>query len=530
MTWKRLRVFIGELGEAERDVALLGWQEGHGERRDMRFDLGTSLDMGDDSAPDTGLERTAEPHVADSLDDRDVTDAPQTVAYAPMPGAASPSLADESTADVGDAAGVLGGGFWARILSNVERTIDSIDRLTNFIDGYLDRPDVPEHHQAIFKSILGMFDSILVRLDSFVDLVDRYAPPRFDAWIDNIRGRIEEERKDIDAVLNPPESVEPPLEEAPAAPEQPGDGNDGGGNREESDNKQPEKEYTAADFTGDGKAVVVIDTGWNTEFLGSDERPVAEVDFYDTAGGGSASAMVSTRNDHGSWVDQVVRGVADGVDIIHLKVFPDLGGGAPMSKIEEALDWVIEQVRSDAFDIAAVNLSLGYGNTTVEQRTMLSDEFAELDDLNVFSVVAAGNSGEDGVQILASDANTIAVSASTSSNAVAGFSQHDAQLTDIFAFGQSVRVEKENGGADIVSGTSFAAPYVSGVAARLQQAANELIDQDLTDDQFLDILQQSGEDLSGHASVNDPAGYHVADANAALDYFLHNYQDYDTAA
>ena len=271
---------------------------------------------------------------------------------------------------------------------------------------------------------------------------------------------------------------------------------------------------------------MVIDTGWNTEFLGSDERPIEEFDFYSN----DASAQVSASNDHGSWVDQVVRGVADAVEIIHLKVFPDGSGGAPFSAIEKALDWVIDTVEANRFDISAVNLSLGFGNATQEVSTGLSDEFAQLDDLGVFSIVAAGNSGQNGVQYLAADENTVAVSASTSSGNIAGFSQHHSELTDVFAFGQSVRIEKEDGTADVVSGTSFAAPYVSGIAARLQDAADELIDRSLTDDEFIEILQLSGTDLNGYTDGNDPAGYHIADADEAVEYFIDNYQDYTNIA
>ena len=432
----------------------------------------------------------------------------QSAPIAPAPVASAASAPDAT--DGGAAAGALGLGFWGFFLGSIERTVDQIDGLTDFIGDYLERPGLSDRSVDFMENILEMLDNVLERLDNLLDIVDRWAPPSYDSWIDSIQERIAEERDDIDAILNPPAPVDTPVEE-PVTPESPVD-------TPASD----DTDWTAADFTGDGKTVVVIDTGWNTEFLGSHERPVDQFDFYSNDG----SAQVGNSNDHGSWVDQVVRTVADGVQMIHLKVFPDTSGGAPMSVIDRALDWVIDAVRNDDYDISAVNLSLGYGNVTSETASGLSDEFATLDDLGVFSVVAAGNSGAYGVQYLAADENTIAVSASTSASDIAGFSQHHHGLTDIFALGQSVRIENEFGGANSVSGTSFAAPYISGIAARLQEAADELIDRQLTDEEFVEILQVSGNDLNGYAGSSDPAGYHIADADAAVTYFIDNYNDY----
>ena len=427
--------------------------------------------------------------------------------------ATAPAAQTDASDDAGGpAVDALGGGFWARFLTSVERTVDSIGATTDFIGTILEQPWITERIESFMENVLNLLDSILERLDNLLDIVDRWAPPSFDGWIEDIQDRIAEERDDIDAILNPPAPVADVPADEPPAPDAPD------GPQEDEDTT----EWSASDFTGDGKTVVVIDSGWNTEFLGEDERPVDQFDFYSNDG----NAQVGHSNDHGSWVDQVIRTVADGVQMIHLKVFPDTSGGAPLSVIDRALDWVIDAVRNEDYDISAVNLSLGYGNTTQEMATGLSDEFAALDDLGVFSVVAAGNSGANGVQYLAADENTIAVSASTSSSNIAGFSQHHSELTDIFALGQSVRIENEFGGSNSVSGTSFAAPYISGIAARLQEAADELIERSLTDEEFIEILQVSGNDLNGYAGSTDPAGYHIADADAAVTYFIDNYNDY----
>lgn len=276
---------------------------------------------------------------------------------------------------------------------------------------------------------------------------------------------------------------------------------------------------SAADFTGAGKAVVVIDDGWSPYYDQSNT-----VFAYDFSGRDDADAARWTINSHGSWVAQTVTDVAGDVDIIHLKVFPDWSGGASLRDIEQALDWVIGA--TTAFDIAAVNLSLGFGNATAQSLTGLSDEFAALSDLGVFNVVAAGNSGAtyaDGVNVLAADPNVIGVSATDDAGAFAGFSQRSATLTDIAADGVGVEVETFWGATGAVNGTSFAAPYVSGAAARMQDAADDLIGRSLSEDEFLDILR-----LSGDAVVGAPAaaGYVEADADAAVAWFIDNHDAY----
>ncbi|MGF1446152.1 MAG: S8 family serine peptidase [Pikeienuella sp.] len=285
----------------------------------------------------------------------------------------------------------------------------------------------------------------------------------------------------------------------------------------------PVAQPAAAEFTGDGQVVVVIDDGWSPYY-----DQTAQISDFDFAGlFNDPWARVNRIDSHGSWVAETVTNTASAVEIVHLKVFPNFpGAGASLFDIEEALDWVIDN--AGVLDIAAVNLSLGFGNATRETTTRLSDEFAELDALGIFSVVAAGNEGDryaDGVSVIAADPNVIAVSATNDAGRFAGFSQRSETLTDIAAPGVDVEVETLDGQVLDVSGTSFSAPMISGIAAILQEAAQEVIGERLSDEEFLEILQASGEAVSGEG-LRPPAGYRIADADAALDYFLENASDY----
>ena len=117
---------------------------------------------------------------------------------------------------------------------------------------------------------------------------------------------------------------------------------------------------------GRGLSVSVIDTGidLNHPFFGPDadhngvaDRIVYSYDFY---GGNDPNA--SDFIGHGSNVASIIgsqdatyTGMAPGVNIIALKVFPDGSGGAPTSDITEALNWVV--ANRAAYNIVSVNLS-----------------------------------------------------------------------------------------------------------------------------------------------------------------------------
>ena len=162
-------------------------------------------------------------------------------------------------------------------------------------------------------------------------------------------------------------------------------------------------------FSGSGQSVVIIDTG-NGAYYNA-HNVIFDHDFAHDDTDGRDPALFS----HGAMVGDVVSDNAAGAGIIHLKVTSGFNRFARMEDIEAALDWVIEN--AETFNVAAVNVSMGFGDVNHEVATALSDEFQILKSEGVVTVVAAGNGGlqnnVEGINVLAANSNVIAVGAAT---------------------------------------------------------------------------------------------------------------------
>ena len=215
-------------------------------------------------------------------------------------------------------------------------------------------------------------------------------------------------------------------------------------------------------YRGSGVYAFVIDTGILS----------AHVDFGARVGAGYSAIAdgngTTDCNGHGTHVAGTVGGsqfgVAKGVILVPVRVLDCTGSGS-YSGVIAGVDWVAGQ---GAMRPAVANMSLG-GGLSAAVNASVAGAVAK----GVTMVVAAGNSNADACQSSpASEPSAITVGATTSSDSRASYSNYGACL-DIFAPGSAISSDwfSSTTATNTISGTSMAAPHVTGVAA-LALAAN----------------------------------------------------------
>ncbi|WP_436492213.1 S8 family peptidase [Actinokineospora sp. HUAS TT18] len=207
---------------------------------------------------------------------------------------------------------------------------------------------------------------------------------------------------------------------------------------------------------GTGVTAYVVDTGVrisHSEFGGRARNGYDAVDNDSVAQDG---------NGHGTHVAGTIGGttygVAKKVSIVAVRVLNDSGSGT-LAGVVAGIDWV---TRDAAGKKAVANLSLGGGaNTSIDTAVRNSIR------AGVTYGVAAGNSNTNANTFSpARVTEAITVAASTSADARASFSNYGSVI-DLFAPGQDITSAWNNSdtGTRTISGTSMAAPHVTGAAA-----------------------------------------------------------------
>ncbi|MGL5095139.1 MAG: S8 family peptidase, partial [Planctomycetia bacterium] len=282
-----------------------------------------------------------------------------------------------------------------------------------------------------------------------------------------------------------------------------------------------------AEIDGGGVAVAVIDQGLDRTHPVLAPNYLTGVDFAN----GDADPTPTDGALHGTHVAGTVGavdpsiGVATGVGLIGLNVFPTGGGFASNSTIETALDWVL--ANREAFNIVAVNMSLGGGFFTAPSPTdPFADEIAALEAAGVTVVSAAGNDYFSDQRPGASSpgiVSTLNVGAvyeenegpqsygdgatdfTTGPDRIASFSQRPpgALSSTLFAPGASIRSTRTGGGTTELSGTSMASPTVAGAVALLQEAALQFAGRLLDPSEVRDYLVSNADLVFDGDDEND---------------------------
>jgi subtilisin family serine protease len=210
-------------------------------------------------------------------------------------------------------------------------------------------------------------------------------------------------------------------------------------------------------YTGQGVTVYVVDTGI---LYGHSEFGGRATFGYDALGGDGTDCA-----GHGTHVAGTIGGatygVANGVSLVAVRVLDCTGNGTG-SGVIAGLDWIGANVRRPA----VVNMSLGGGASS-----LLDDAVQRLISAGTAVVVAAGNDGADACNTSpARLADALTVGATDQSDVRASFSNYGS-CVDLFAPGVSIPAAWYTSTSDLalMSGTSSAAPHVTGAVALLLQ-------------------------------------------------------------
>ena len=244
-----------------------------------------------------------------------------------------------------------------------------------------------------------------------------------------------------------------------------------------------------------------VDTDNDYDYVNLDED--AMDDDYDGHGTHVAGIIAAEANDEG------IAGVAGeaNVKILPLKVLDEWGTGS-MYDTAMAIMYAADQ----GADV--INLSLGGKREDLgkSQPRLLQEAVDYAIRKGAVVVAAAGNEGEDVNEFLpASLPGVIAVSAVDSKQKLASFSNEGSAIS-LAAPGVKILSTVPGGEYLYMSGTSMAAPFVSGTAALLKIQQPKLSVRDVKN-----RLQSTATDL-GRKGHDGKYGYGLVNAHNALTY------------
>lgn len=208
---------------------------------------------------------------------------------------------------------------------------------------------------------------------------------------------------------------------------------------------------------GEGVIVAILDSGIQAhpQF---DEVYIVPIDL---AGGGMAGLGAA----HGTSVASIItgsEGIAPAAELFVVRLLDGEGSGNSYHVAQGI-------VRAVDFGVQIINMSLG----VYQDSPLLRQAVKYADDRGVIMVAAAGNDGYDHIPYPAAYSQVLAVTA-VDANGQHAFFPNQSEEIDFAAPGVGILTAKEDKGTTLFSGTSAAAPFVSGTLASLMSGAGAL--------------------------------------------------------
>ncbi len=205
-------------------------------------------------------------------------------------------------------------------------------------------------------------------------------------------------------------------------------------------------------------AIAIVDTGIDSAHADLSGKVVKSVNF-------TSSPTAEDRFGHGTHVAGIVAattgngigvaGTCPNCVLYNVKVLGDDGSGS-WANIAAGINWALDN------GAKVINLSLGGTVGSYALQSSINNAWSK----GVVVVAAAGNSNTSSAFYPAYYSNTIAVAATNSSDQRSSFSNYGSWV-DVAAPGENILSTTMNSTYGTMSGTSMAAPFVSGLAGLL---------------------------------------------------------------
>ena len=253
---------------------------------------------------------------------------------------------------------------------------------------------------------------------------------------------------------------------------------------------------------GEGVRVGIIDTGVDYNHIELKNRIKDGINTID-----ASLDDIQDYNGHGTHVAGIIAAEKNGIGVVGVapkaelyvaKSF-DKKGKSNFHAIEKAVNWMIEK----KVDVVNMSFSSSFGGRAYT-------ELIHRLYLNGISIIcAAGNEGEYGENTIGYPAkfnDTVAVCAIDINKHIADFSSSGTSA-EICAAGIDIYSTYLNGGYALLSGTSMAAPIITGAVAILQGKGMLRYGRRLTPSEIRLLLNIYTEDLSGGKGRDSRYGY-----------------------
>lgn len=276
--------------------------------------------------------------------------------------------------------------------------------------------------------------------------------------------------------------------------------------------------YTEDFAAGEKVKIAILDSGisYRTDMLVEDYITNLDKDigsfqlFTDATGHGTAVASIINATSN----EESIQGMNQDAEVYSIQVLDGYNVGK-LSWIVDGIYWSIEN------DMDIINMSFG----TEADSEILHKAIQDAEEAGILMIAAAGNTGTEEVLYPAAYEEVIAVGATNMQGEIAEDSARGEQV-DIYAPGESIRVNDWMFDMTIASGTSMACAEITAAASviwekdktkdaefvrgLLEETANKRVDKNNTNG-LLDV-EEAMEQYGSYRSNENPDSYGIATA------------------